>query len=169
VTSPGYIIQDLTQGGHDKKLLEWTAQLRRQPGISQLSTIVLNFGYGDDAALAYADYNDDNSCSDDSDDDNSNGENALADDLAPIFAPKLILDFIHGIQVVWKRRSRKEWVAHRESAPPSSLREEYFFSPHSNEHNLGFIHIDEQEAAEEWRRSIEVHNRMNGYDEHIPF
>jgi hypothetical protein len=169
VTSPGYIIQDLTQSGHDEKLLEWNAQLWCQPGFSQLSTIVLKFSYKDDAALEYTDYYNDNSQSGDLDNNNNNNsENALADNLAAIFALKPILNFIHSIQVVWKRQSRKEWVAHRESAPPSSLREKYFFSSCSNEHNLGFIHINKQEAAKEWRGSIEVYNCMNGYNEHIP-
>ncbi|KAJ7334636.1 hypothetical protein DFH08DRAFT_813709 [Mycena albidolilacea] len=101
VTLPGYIIQDLTQSGHDKKLLEWTAQLCRQPGFSQLSTIVLNFGYRDDTALAYTDYYNDNSYSDDLNNDNNNNSE---------FAPNLILNFVHSIQVVWKKQSRKEWL-----------------------------------------------------------
>ncbi|KAJ6447324.1 hypothetical protein C8R45DRAFT_1115952 [Mycena sanguinolenta] len=142
VSAPFYIIWPPTRDQHDRTLSEWTAQLRRQlpHQRSCLMSIILNYGYGDEADMV----------------EKWEDEQLLAMD--DLFEPREVCGGPRGVQIVWRKGDGLTWESHEIDAPSSSNREEYFFGGSSCFSSHSWLHVDEVTEAQEWREDhIERH------------
>ncbi|KAJ6497589.1 hypothetical protein C8R45DRAFT_1211450 [Mycena sanguinolenta] len=149
VSTPTYMFWPATRDYLEEKLLEWTAQMRRpgQNTPSVLSTIILNYGYGDGGLSLFP--------PDDEDDDDEE-----PDDL-DIFQPREVMDSEVGIQVLWTKSDKGtrsdtgRWKIQFIRSPSSSDRREYLFGCTRKDHLKGWLHLDEKRLGKLWRRSQE--------------
>ncbi|KAJ7751058.1 hypothetical protein B0H16DRAFT_1548663 [Mycena metata] len=175
VTSPTYIVWAPTEAEHDATLLRWTAQLRRPASLSQLTTIVLNYGFGDQtkSISEYWEEQEDamSESGGESDESASGGESNKSRSRRPgghpgddsddeektpdMFYARDILG-VRGVQNVWKRGDAKTWERVVVRRPSELTREEYFFGPNGS--GESWAHINEQLDAQEWRKLNTVYH-----------
>ncbi|KAJ7254004.1 hypothetical protein B0H12DRAFT_1071277 [Mycena haematopus] len=138
VSTPTYLLWPSEDENHDLQLSRWTSQWRsdirfgRSP--SNLSTIVLNYGYGDLGGRMF---------SDDSDDDMDDPD---------IFTLRTVMVDNSGIQIVWQRDETNGWEVKEIGGPSGSDRTEYFFGSYRDEYSRPWLHVNERQVARSWRR-----------------